>query len=64
MVAEVVVVAGQAEHGVDAVGVAPMMSLCIAMRLRSRVTICRMGFSPICFKRMPAARLDMRTMAV
>ncbi len=39
---------------------APRISLCKAMRLRSRTTICSTGSSPINFKRMHAARLHRR----
>ena len=40
------------------------MSLCMAMRLRSRQTICMVGSSPICLRMALTAMEDMRTIAV
>ena len=39
---------------------APSRSLCRAMRLRSRTTICSTGSTPISLRRMQAARLHSR----
>ena len=40
------------------------MSLCMAMRLRSRQTICITGSRPVCTSSAETATLDMRTTAV
>ncbi len=44
--------------------VAPKRSLCMAIRLRSRVTICITGSRPIWTTKAEVAMLDSRTMAV
>ena len=60
VVAEVLVVAGEAEHVIDPEGGGPQDVALMAMRFRSRVVICTIGSSPMSLMRMQQAREHIR----